>query len=98
MVKIINIEIIIHDQTQTDQIIHLIPVPIHTLGIDTIQTIDQEIHCTIDTEIIPTIDIQTPSHFTNEESVQTVTTTTQQSISPIHPNLTTPRLKNPTLL
>ena len=35
-------------------------------------------------------DIQTPSHFINEEIVQT-TTTTQQSISPIHPNLTTPR-------
>ena len=34
-------------------------------------------------------DIQTPSHFINEEIVQT-TTTTQQSISPIHPNLTTP--------
>ena len=35
-------------------------------------------------------DIQTPSHFINEEIFQT-TTTTQQSISPIHPNLTTPR-------
>ena len=35
-------------------------------------------------------DIQTPSHFINEEIVQT-TTTTQQSISPIRPNLTTPR-------
>ena len=42
-------------------------------------------------------DIQTPSHFTNEEVVETVTTTTQQSISPIHSNLTTPRPKNPTL-
>ena len=41
-------------------------------------------------------DIQTPSHFTNEEVVTTVTTT-QQSISPIHPNLTTPRPKNPIL-
>ena len=36
-------------------------------------------------------DIQTPSHFINEEIVQTTATTTQQSISPIHPNLTTPR-------
>ena len=35
-------------------------------------------------------DIQTPSHFINEEIVQT-TTTTQQSISPRHPNLTTPK-------
>ena len=38
-------------------------------------------------------DIQTPSHFINEEVVHT--TTTQQSISPIHPNLTTPRNTNP---
>ena len=36
-------------------------------------------------------DIQTPSHFINEEIVHTTVTTTQQSISPIHPNLTTPR-------
>ena len=41
-------------------------------------------------------DIQTPSHFINEEIVQT-TTTTQQSISPIHPNLTTPRNTNKSL-
>ena len=41
-------------------------------------------------------DIQTPSHFINEEIVQT-TTTTQQSDSPIHPNLTTPRNTNTSL-
>ena len=41
-------------------------------------------------------DIQTPSHFINEEIVQTATTT-QQSISPIHPNLTTPRNTNTSL-
>ena len=41
-------------------------------------------------------DIQTPSHFINEEIVQT-TTTTQQSISPIHPNLTTPKNLNTSL-
>ena len=41
-------------------------------------------------------DFQTPSHFTNEEIVQT-TTTTQQSISPIRPNLTTPRNTNTSL-
>ena len=40
--------------------------------------------------------IQTPSHFINEEIVQT-TTTTQQSISPIHSNLTTPRNTNTSL-
>ena len=32
----------------------MIPVPIHILGIDTIQMIDQETHRTIDAEIIPT--------------------------------------------
>ena len=42
-------------------------------------------------------DIQTPSHFVNEEVVETIVTTTQQSISPIHPNLTTPKPKNQTL-
>ena len=41
-------------------------------------------------------DIQTPSHFINEEIVHTTVTTTQQSISSIHPNLTTPRNKNAT--
>ena len=41
-------------------------------------------------------DIQTPSHFINEEIVQT-TTTTQQSISPIRPTLTTSRNTNSSL-
>ena len=41
--------------------------------------------------------IQTPSHFIKEEIVETIVTTTQQSISPIHPNFTTSRPKNPTL-
>ena len=39
-------------------------------------------------------DIQTPSHFVNEAIVETMPATTQQSISPIHPTLTTPRNKN----
>ena len=43
-------------------------------------------------------DIQTPSHFKNEEIVHITVTTTQQSISTIHPNLTTPRNKNATSL
>ena len=38
-------------------------------------------------------DIQTPSHFLNEEIVETIVTTTQQRISPINPNLTTPKPK-----
>ena len=54
-VQITITEIIIHDQTQTPRITRLIPVPIHTLGIDTIQMIEKETHHTIDTEIIPTI-------------------------------------------
>ena len=48
-VETLNIEIIIHDQSQIDRTIRLIPVPIHILGIDTIQMIDQETHRTIDT-------------------------------------------------
>ena len=42
-------------------------------------------------------DIQTPSHFVNKEIVETIVATTQQSISPINPNMTTPKTKNPTL-
>ena len=49
------------------------------------------------TRNLPQQDIQTPSHFINEEIVQTTTTTTQQNISPIHPNLTTPRNTNTSL-
>ena len=39
-------------------------------------------------------DIQTPSHFKNEDVVEKIPTTTQQSISPIHPSITTPHNKN----
>ena len=43
-------------------------------------------------------DIQTPSHFVNEEIVETLTTTeTQRRVSPIQLNFTTPKLKNSTL-
>ena len=43
-------------------------------------------------------DIPTPSHFVSEEVVETKTTTeAQRSISPIQPNFTTPKIKNPTL-
>ena len=42
-------------------------------------------------------DIQTPSHFINEEIVNTTATTTPQSISAKHRNLTTPRNTNTTL-
>ena len=55
IVKIISIETTTHDQIQTEE---NIPVPIQILGIDTIQTIDHEIHHTIETEIIQTIGIE----------------------------------------
>ena len=39
-------------------------------------------------------DIQTSSHFISEGIVETITTAeVQQSISPIHPNFTTPKFK-----
>ena len=42
--------------------------------------------------------IYKPHHFVNEEIVETITTTeAQRCISPIQPNFTTPKLKNPTL-
>ena len=40
-------------------------------------------------------DIQNSSHFVKEQISETIATTTQQSISLIHPNLTTPRPRNP---
>ena len=42
-------------------------------------------------------DIQTPSHFINEEIVEIIVTNTHQSISLIHPNITTPKPKTPIL-
>ena len=39
-------------------------------------------------------DIQTPSPFIIDEILKTMPARTQQSISPIHPTLTTPRNKN----
>ena len=57
-VKMISIEITIHDQIQTEENIRLIPVPIEILGIDTIQTIDHETHHAIETETIQTIGIE----------------------------------------
>ena len=43
-------------------------------------------------------DIQTPSHFVNEEIVEIILTTeAQRRISPFQQNFRTPKLKNPTL-
>ena len=72
------IEMIIHDQTQTDRIIRLVSVPIHILGIDTVQMIAQETHHTIDTEIVPTIETEAIQIIAinnitiNHEIVQTI--------------------------
>ena len=38
--------------------------------------------------------IQTPSHFVNEQIVKTLPITTKRSISPSHPTLTTPHKEN----
>ena len=80
------IEINVHNQTETDRIIRLIPVPILILGIDTIQMIDQETHHTIDTEFIPTIgpevvQIITINNITiNHEIIQTIDQITKDLI------------------
>ena len=47
----LNIEIFIGDQTQIDQTILLIPIPIHSLEIDTNHLTDHETHRTIEIEI-----------------------------------------------
>ena len=58
IVETFKIEILIHDQTQTEQFFRLIPIPIRILGLDTIRMIDQEVHHTIDKEVIPTIETE----------------------------------------
>ena len=57
----------------------MIPVPIHILGIDTTQMIDQETQHTIDIEIIPTIGrkviqiIEISNIIIDHEIIQTIT-------------------------
>ena len=58
IVKIISIETTIHVQIQTEEKTYLIPIPIQILGIGTTQTIDHEIHHTIEIEIIQIIGIE----------------------------------------
>ena len=48
-------------------------VAIHTLGIDTIQMIDQEIHRIIDIEIIPTIETEATRIIESTISKQSIT-------------------------
>ena len=58
IVEIMSIELNILNQTPTDQNIRLMPILIHTLGIDTNPMINQEIHLAIDIEFIPTIGLE----------------------------------------
>ena len=53
-----KVETTFHYQTQTQQNLFLHPVPIQTLGINTIPTIDHQTHRTIEIETIQTIGIE----------------------------------------
>ena len=46
------------------------------------------------TKILTKKDIQTPLHVINQEVAETIPTSTQESISPIHPTITKPINKN----
>ena len=85
--EVINIEITIHDQTQTEEN-RLISVPIQTLGIDTIPTKDHEIHHTIETETILTKEIEAIQiieisiiQTTNQEIIHTIDQIIKDSMS-----------------
>ena len=58
-VEIVNIEITIHDQTQTDLNFRLMPVAFQILGIEIIQIVDLETLHTIEIEMIPMKGIET---------------------------------------
>ena len=77
------VETTIHDRIQTQHILLLHPVPNQSQGIDTIPTIDHEIHHTIEIETIQTIGIeviqiieikiiQTTDHETNHRINQII--------------------------
>ena len=86
--------------TVTPLTIDATPLNYNTIFKD--KTIDYSLNSTIintqgtlnDTRNLTQQNIQTPSHFINEEIVETIPTTTRQSSSPIHPALTTPHNKN----
>ena len=85
IVKIISIETTIHDQIQTEENIRLIPVSIQILGIDTIQTIDHDIHHTIETETFQTIGLEVTQiiefNVTRTIDQETIHTTGHEGIS-----------------
>ena len=79
LVKIINIEITIHDQIQTEEKFHLPSVLIQNLRIDNIPTNDHEIHQKIEIETILTIEIEVIQiieiniiHITDQEIIHTI--------------------------
>ena len=92
IVEKISIEITIHDQIRTDQNIHLIPVPTHSLEIDTIAMIDQEIHRKIDLEVIPTRGIEA-TQIVEINDIKTIDREIDQTIDQIIKNLTTTFMK-----
>ena len=67
----------------------MIPVPIHILGVDTTQMIDQETHHTLDTEILPTIGtevnqiIEINTIILDHEVIQTIDQITKDPITTI---------------
>ena len=91
IVETISTETIIHDQIRTDKV-HLIPVPTQTLGIDTFQMIDQEIHLTIDTEIILTIGIEV-TQIVEINDIKTIDREIILTINQITRDLTTTTIK-----
>ena len=70
----------------------MIPVPINTLGIDTIPMIDQEIHRTIEIEIVPTIGIEA-TQIIEINDIKTIDHEIIQKIDRIIKDLTTTIIK-----
>ena len=70
----------------------MIPVPTQTLGIDTFQMIDQEIHLTIDTEIILTIGIEV-TQIVEINDIKTIDREIIPTINQITRDLTTTTIK-----
>ena len=90
IVKTINIEIIIHDRIQTEMF--LIPIPNHTEGIDTIPTIDHEIHHTIKIETILTIGMEVNQTI----EIRTIQTTDQETIHTLDQTIKDPMITTKT--
>ena len=70
----------------------LIPIPNHTEGIDTIPTIDHEIHHTIEIETILTIGIEVNQTI----EIRTIQTTDQEKIHTIDQTIKDPNITSKT--